>query len=197
MLTPEVLDDFEDFYRREHDICEEYPHIYALVQDSRIPHQRGHNTVVSKMILLRAFLNWAANNDLIQTNPFRKKEIKQAVYGSPIYITIAERNKLYHTNLSRHPRLAVQRDIFVFQCLIGCRVGDLITLKRSNVVKGAVEYIPRKTKEGHPVTVRVPLNNLAKEIINKYASPDNAVLLPFISEQKYNEAIKNAFLLPD
>lgn len=75
--------------------------------------------------------------------------------------------------------------------------GDLITLKRSNVVKGAVEYIPRKTKEGHPVTVRVPLNNLAKEIINKYASPDNAVLLPFISEQKYNEAIKNAFLLPD
>lgn len=194
MLTPEVLDDFEDFYRREHDICEEYPHIYALVQDSRIPHQRGHNTVVSKMILLRAFLNWAANNDLIQTNPFRKKEIKQAVYGSPIYITIAERNKLYHTNLSRHQRLAVQRDIFVFQCLIGCRVGDLIALKRSNVVKGAVEYIPRKTKEGHPVTVRVPLNNLAKEIINKYASPDNALLLPFISEQKYNEAIKKCFL---
>ena len=73
-------------------------------------------------------------------------------------------------------------------------MGDLIALKRSNVVKGAVEYIPRKTKEGHPVTVRVPLNNLAKEIINKYASPDDAVLLPFISEQKYNEAIKKCFL---
>lgn len=194
MFTPEMLDDFEDFYRREHEICDEYPHIYSLVQDSRMPHQRGHNTVVSKMILLRAFLNWAVNNELIPNSPFRKKEIKQAVYGSPIYITLEERNKLYRTNLNRHPRLAMQRDVFVFQCLIGCRVGDLLCLKRSNVVNGAVEYIPRKTKEGHPVTVRVPLNNLAKEIIKKYESLDSTMLLPFISEQKYNYSIKKCFL---
>lgn len=193
-FTPEMLDDFEDFYRREYEICEDYPHIYTLVPDSRTPQQRGHNTIVSKMILLRAFFNWAANNDLIPSNPFRKKEVKQAIYGTPIYITIAERNKLYNTNLSRHHKLAVQRDIFIFQCLIGCRVGDLLGLKRNNVVKGVVEYIPRKTKEGHPVTVRVPLNNIAQEIIKKYESCEHEMLLPFISEQKYNEAIKKCFL---
>lgn len=105
-----------------------------------------------------------------------------------------ERNKLYNTNLSRHHKFAVQRDIFIFQCLIGCRVGDLLGLKRNNVVKGAVEYIPRKTKEGHPVTVRVPLNNIAQDIIKKYESSEHEMLLPFISEQKYNEAIKKCFL---
>ena len=30
--------------------------------------------------------------------------------------------------------MAVQRDIFVFQCLIGCRVGDLYKLTKSNVI---------------------------------------------------------------
>ncbi len=68
-----------------------------------------------------------------------------------LYISIDERNKIYRTNLIRHPQLATQRDIFVFQCLIGCRVGDLYKLTRDNLIGGAVEYIPRKTKDGHPV----------------------------------------------
>lgn len=70
----------------------------------------------------------------------------------------------------RHPQLAVQRDIFVFQCLIGCRVGDLLKMTKSNLIDGAIEYIPRKTKEGRPLTVRVPLNQTAKEIVSRYKS---------------------------
>lgn len=93
----------------------------------------------------------------------------------------------------RHPQLAVQRDIFVFQCLIGCRVGDLLKMTKSNLIDGAIEYIPRKTKEGRPLTVRVPLNQTAKEIVSRYKSLDGDKLLPFISEQKYNLAIKRIF----
>ena len=92
----------------------------------------------------------------------------------------------------RHPQLAVQRDIFVFQCLIGCRVGDLLKMTKSNLIDGAIEYIPRKTKEGRPLTVRVPLNQTAKEIVSRYKSLDGDKL-PFISEQKYNLAIKRIF----
>lgn len=73
-------------------------------------------------------------------------------------------------------------------------MGDLLQLRRSNVVNGAIEYIPRKTKEGHPVTVRVPLNDTAKAIIAKYSGRKGNALLPFISSQKYNESIKRAFL---
>jgi len=41
-------------------------------------------------------------------------------------------------------------------------------MTKSNVVNGSIEYIPRKTKEGNPVTVRVPLNDKAKTILEKY-----------------------------
>ena len=114
-------------------------------------------------------------------------------HGTPYYITVEELHKIYGTNLMRHPQLAVQRDIFVFQCLIGCRVGDLLKMTKSNLIDGAIEYIPRKTKEGRPLTVRVPLNQTAKEIAARYKGLDGDKLLPFISEQKYNLAIKRIF----
>ena len=105
-----------------------------------------------------------------------------------------ERNQLYHTNLDHNPALAVQRDIFVFQCLIGCRVGDLYKLTKSNVINEGIKYIPRKTKDGRPVIVRVPLNSIAKEILAKYKHLPFDELLPMISQQKYNVAIKKMFL---
>ena len=73
-------------------------------------------------------------------------------------------------------------------------MGDLLQLKRDKVVNGAIEYIPRKPKEGRPVTVRVPLNDTARAIIEKYRDSERQSLLPFISSQKYNESIKRAFL---
>ncbi len=67
-------------------------------------------------------------------------------------------------------------------------------MTKLNVVNEAIEYIPKKTKEGNPVTVRVPLNGKAKEILERYKEHEGK-LLPFISEQKYNDAIKKIFKL--
>ena len=41
--------------------------------------------------------------------------------------------------------------------------------------------------------MRVPLNQTAKEIASRYKGLDGDKLLPFISEQKYNLAIKRIF----
>lgn len=81
-----------------------------------------------------------------------------------------------------------------FQCLIGCRVGDLYKMTKANVINGGIEYIPRKTKDGRPVTVRMPLNSIAKEILERYKDCPFDELLPLISQQKYNVAIKKMFL---
>ena len=70
-------------------------------------------------------------------------------------------------------------------------------MTRANIINEAIEYIPRKTKEGNPVTVRVPLNSTAKEILSRYSGEINEPLFPYIAEQKYNEAIKEAFKLAD
>ena len=68
-------------------------------------------------------------------------------------------------------------------------------MTKDSVINGAIEYIPRKTKEGNPITVRVPLNDKAKSILEKYKNYDSSKLLPFIAEQQYNYAIKEAFKL--
>ena len=77
--------------------------------------------------------------------------------------------------------------------MIGCRVSDLYRLTKRNIVNGAIEYIPKKTREGNPVTDRVPLNSKAKTILARYKDYGGAKLFPFISEQKYNVAIKRIF----
>lgn len=193
LATVDTVNEFEEYLRNESTL----PYAsetYAPATGFRAPQQRGQNTITENLKILRAFLNWAHTNDLIPHNPFRKRKIAPAVYGTPVYLSIEERNRLRDANLSRHPTIAVQRDIFLFQCLIGCRVGDLLTLERTNIVNGAVEYIPRKTKDGRPVTVRVPLNAAARAILARYDDPTRKTLLPFISAQHYNEAIRKAFL---
>jgi integrase len=66
-------------------------------------------------------------------------------------------------------------------------------MKKNSIIGNAIEYVPRKTKEGRPVTVRVPLNATAKEILNRYSKDESETLLPYISEQNYNLAIKEMF----
>jgi len=192
-ITPLVLSDFVSFLQNEHNLCEQYPAIYEAVPESRTPQPRGQNTINGILEKMRTLFIWAVNNDKTKNNPFRKYAIEQCAYGTPYYISLDERKILYSTDFSHNPSLERQRDIFVFQCLIGCRVADLYRLTKQNIINGAVEYIARKTKDGRPITVRVPLNATSKAIIDKYADFEGKTLLPYISEQKYNVAIKEAF----
>ena len=191
-MTSGTLSDFERFLFEETKYVELYPDIYKDIAGKDLPKKRGQNTVSHRMAILRTFIIWALDNDLTVNDPFKKYTLKAPVYGTPVYITITERNALYRTPMPSK-KLEVVRDIFVFQCLIGCRVGDLLKLKRQNIVRGAIEYVPHKIKEGRPITVRVPLNDTAKEIIAKYEDAERESLLPFISTQKYNDYIKECF----
>ena len=193
-ITATTLREFEKFLIDEHVFCVKYPKIYEAIPESRTPASRGQNTLNGIFTKLRTLFIWAVQTAKTDNNPFKSFKIEESVYGTPFYISIEERNKLYKTNLTRHPKLAVQRDIFVFQCLIGCRVGDLLRMTKNNRINGAIEYIARKTRDGHPITVRVPLNSIAKEILERYKDHDGPGLLSFISEQRYNDAIKRMFL---
>lgn len=208
-ITANVIRGFADYLKEEHTFyCYElnadgdkvvkylnprFKRAIELVPESRMPGERGQNFVSELLGRLRQFFHWAVDNGRMTSNPFKDVEVPGASYGTPFYITIAERNAIFHCDLSSRPQLAIQRDIFVFQCVIGCRVSDLQRLRKTSIVNGAVEYIPRKTKEGNPVTVRVPLNSVAKEIVERYKDFPGNKLLPFISDQKYNNAIKEVF----
>ena len=194
-VTKDTLADIWDFMENEYVYAEEYPEIYAVIQEKRTPQPRGKNTLIDCFSRIRTFSIWCYNQGKTINRPFDKFPIEECLYGTPIYITIQERNQLFEADLSARPRLAVQRDIFVFQSVVGCRVGDLYKLTRKNLVNGVLEYVQEKTRSHNPRTIRVPLNGVAKTILEHYKDYDGDTLLPFISEQKYNQAIKEAFKL--
>jgi integrase len=193
-LTADDIRAFEGYIRREGEIVEQHPELLKVCQESRIIESRSENTIIGRLKILRAVVLWNVANGHTDNNPFARYSIGECVYGTPYYITIQERERLFHTDLSSQPQLAIQRDIFVFQCLVGCRVSDLLKLTRRNLINGAIEYIPQKTKDERPATVRVPLNRTAAGIVEKYADERREALLPFVSAQKYNQAIKRIFL---
>ncbi len=200
--TDDTIRDIHNFIANEYKLCEEprYQKILAKIPEARTPQPRGHNTMSATFTKLRTFWKWCVETKETTNHPTIK--VEEEIYGTPFYITIEERKQIERTNLSRHPHLAIQRDIFVFQCCIGCRVGDLIQYTPDNIVNGALEYIPRKTKDGRPITVKVPLNSTANNILERYKGIKREPLrsrrvegdlLPFISEQKYNDSLKLIF----
>lgn len=191
--TDQTLRDIDKFLREEHTLLDKprYKRILKSIPESREPQPKGQNTINDIFTKLRTFWLWAIEEG--KTTNLPKIKIESCVYGTPFYISTEERKQIERTNLSRHPSLAIQRDIFVFQCCVGCRVGDLYKLTLQNVIDGAIQYVPRKTKDGRPVTVTVPLSIAAGEIVERYSAHNGSGLLPFISEQKYNVAIKRVF----
>lgn len=152
---------------------------------------RSRNTVSARMKKLSAVCRFAVSKGYMQSTPFGdgKYKIPMEVYGDPIYLTLAERNRLYAFQ-GLPPALAAQRDIFVFQCHVGCRVSDLLQLTSDNVTDdGFLQYIQHKMRKERPVVVRLPLSDTALEIVNRYKGQPGGKLLPFVSSQKYNEYI--------
>ena len=189
-----ALEAFRTFLQTEREIAEqkEYRRIYRA-QDYT-PAERGQNVIIEYFKIVRAFFLWLNRRGLTQNNPFKTFSVGTAAYGTPYYLTIEERDRIRSVNLGRHPALAAQRDIFVFQCLTGCRVGDLVAFRKGDVADGVLTYIPRKTIGDRPVVVRVPLTKTAREIVERYAELPGDRLLPTISVQKYNDAIKRVCL---
>jgi len=192
-VTPDTLQSFSDFLKKEHIYFDTLPDLYKEFTEYHKQKPRGQNTVNDIFVKFRTFFLWCMKNKKTNNRPFDNFKIDECVYGTPFYITIEERNQLYQLDLSHRPELEIQRDIFVFQCLIGCRVGDLYNFTKANIIDGEIQYIARKTKDGKPKTVKVPLNKISNEILAKYADFEGKKLFPFISQQKYNDAIKRAF----
>ena len=148
------------------------------------------------LIALRGVYIWLMKHKYVDVTPFMDYEIKPLIYGTPYFLNIDERNYLTTYDFKDRTDLAIQRDIFIFQCMVGCRVGDLMKFEPSNVSAGFLEYIQSKRKGNEkPRTIRVPLAPVAIEIVNRYAG--SKTLLPCIKLDDYNGAIKEIFTIAE
>ena len=189
-ITADDLREFKSWLQEEHNLAGQYPLFYKDVEKQKYEQIRSENSITGYFYRIRTVVKWCIKRGLTRNNPFDQYQITQPMYGDPFYLTLEERDRVYYADLSglgaTHP---IYRDIFMFQCLIGCRVSDLNRLTKANVVDGCVEYIPQKTKMEHANTVRDPLNKKALEILERYKDLEDA-LLPRFSHFGYNKKIK-------
>ena len=190
-ITLEGMNDFRDYVANEHLLYMEYPEFYKDYVPARYkPKEKSSTTIINTMNLLCVFLHWCKKMGYTTNEVFLQYGCKVPVYGDPFFLSIEERNILYDADLSEVPQLEAIRDIFVFHCYIGCRVGDLYRLTRENIKDGFVEYMPQKTKKCEAKTVRVPLHEKAQRILAKYENSNSDKLLPFKPVYTYNNGIK-------
>lgn len=140
------------------------------------------NTIICKMRTLLTVINKAEKCGLINTTntgicryqlPRNKEEDNQ------IYLTEEELLKLESVTLSGNE--AEARDIFLLQCQLGQRYGDMMNLNKAIITEEQITLVQEKTSK----KVIIPLNDTAKRILRKYNNR-----LPVISLEYANILLK-------
>ncbi len=148
------------------------------------------NSACSGGTRLKAFLNWCRKRGCKMDLSFQSVSTDHHVYGTPYYLTIEERDKVYGREMGFCKSMQLIRDMFIFQCMVGCRIGDLFSLTRENLQDGWLCYIPGKNLHNDRTeVVRVPLTDKALTVLDRYGqfSPR---LFPVIDAAKYNMGIR-------
>jgi len=139
-----------------------------------------NNTAGKYISTLKTFLHWATDRKYNANLTFIKFKAPNTC-ADIIYLTEEELTKIYTHDLSNNKRLEQVRDAFCFGCYTGLRHSDTSTLKKANIKGGNIIMTSFKTRD----QLEIPLNDFAKEILEKYA-----YVLPVISNQKFNDYIK-------
>lgn len=201
-LTIDDLYDFYDYVEKEYIYYEDHFEWYRQFHiDKKPPVKYTKNYIETVKGHVRAFMNWMTKNGYSSNMEYKKLTIKPDVVAEPIYLTLEERDKVFYADLSKHSGLSLYRDMFMFQCLVGCRVSDLYAFTTRNITEdGFIEYLPMKTREnaveGAPSTFcRVPLNDKAMEIIERNMDKRSGRLFPYRNRAMYAYGIKMLLLL--
>lgn len=152
-----------------------------------------NDKIVKVMSMLKEFLKYASKKnypvnkeffDYDPTLPQSKKAVR--------YLTVNELQTIINMQLDNGSALDMTRDFFIFQCFTALRYSDLKQLKHGNI---------RQTNSGYEIDILTkkdndripfPLSKVATSIYLKYKDNlyDNGVVFPIISNQKYNEHLK-------
>jgi integrase len=112
---------------------------------------------------------------------------------SPVVLTPQQLNFLI-TNEAFYNSLTYKLqkicDFFIIGCTVGLRVGDLMRLKKSNLVQSNNETHLKIYTQKTGTEISIPLPSYAITILTKYAKGKNGCLLPTISNVNLNKYIK-------
>ena len=189
-IRPEDYLDFREYVINEYIHYKDYPEFYEQFNlGMHPPKQMSSTQIIGIMHHLRIVGHWCIKMGFTANRSCDAFTIPAAVQGTPFYLTIEERDNVYNADLSNKPELEVYRDLYIFQSMVGCRVGDLFSFTKDNIVGDILQYLPHKTMRKRSQTVSVPLGTKAMEILKRYEGKQKK-LLPTKQVYQYNEGIR-------
>ncbi len=151
-----------------------------------IINENHYNYFATLIRRLKSFMNWSLKRGYHKNTEFKKFNAREK-FGSIVRLTPAELKQFMDFKFNSE-RLEKVRDIFVFGCLTGLRVGDLLRLTQNNIKDEKIVTYMQKVRREKPL--EIDLLPPAKKIIQKYRG--GKYILPRISQQKFNAYIKEA-----
>ena len=91
------------------------PKLYEAFLRNEYLYQEAKNTLIDRFSRIRTFFIWCYDKKITTNRPFDEFPLDECTYGTPYYITLDERDQIFDADLSAHPQLEIQRDIFIFK----------------------------------------------------------------------------------
>ncbi|WP_397445981.1 tyrosine-type recombinase/integrase [Polaribacter sp. R77954] len=147
--------------------------------------EHSANTLRRNIGLFKTFLNWALENKHTYNDKFKAFKSPQAFATNEVALSIEQVKEIADLDLSDKPKLERVRDLFIIGCTTGLRISNYGSIKKQDVIDNEIWVSDVKDKNKQ---LKIPLNPISKKIFEKYDYN-----LPKISNQKFNDYIKDVF----
>ncbi|GGF78981.1 tyrosine-type recombinase/integrase [Wenyingzhuangia marina] len=145
------------------------------------------NTLRRNIGLFKTYLYWALENEHTYKKDFQKFKSPKAQQTDEVALTLEQVQEVFEFDLSNNKRLEQVRDLFVFGCSTGMRYSNYSKVEKKDIQSNMIKVIDFKNSEK---SLEIPLNEFSNYILKKYD-----YRLPKISNQKFNQYIKEVFKL--
>ncbi|MCC3152758.1 site-specific integrase [Hymenobacter sp. BT770] len=146
----------------------------------------GNSSINNQVKNLKVFLGQTFEQGVHEYVHFKRFRKLEDEAPDVVYLTAAEKGRLFALQLDHIPYLEQTRDVFLFECETGLRFSDVLALKAEQVTKDYVLVTTQKTAD----LLKVPLSPLAQMILARYAGRADGRALPVKSNQKTNAHLK-------
>ncbi|MEQ7800529.1 tyrosine-type recombinase/integrase [Pedobacter sp. ASV1-7] len=149
-----------------------------------IDKKHTNGTIARNVKVLKWFLNYCSKLGYNKKFDFKSFSYK---HTEPKIIALKEDEILKICNFkTNNVCLAQVRDCFLFMCYTALRYGDAKELRKIDIDGDFINITSQKTKSEQ----RIPLIDAAKTLLKKYSENYGTKAMPFISNQKMNEYLK-------
>jgi site-specific recombinase XerD len=173
-------------------ICEEFVENFA--RHLKVELKNCPATVQNTLKNFRTYLNLAKRRGIIRKTPFDNIRVKKA-HTTPQYLNekeLAALFKKYNENFLGPTHQNILR-AFLFCCLTGLRISDIIGATHDWVIGNMLVFQPYKTKNIAPKILKIPLSSKAKSLINDSGTTVGH-LFKVYSEPRMRKYIKEIFV---